>query len=47
MLFTMSSAYTQLFSLPVTTYVREVIFIDPAKEAATMMSVNLDLAQYM
>ncbi|BEI85766.1 hypothetical protein CcaverHIS002_0600530 [Cutaneotrichosporon cavernicola] len=38
---------TKLFSLPQTTYVREVIFIDPAKDQATMMSMNLDLAQYI
>ncbi|CAK9781781.1 mitochondrion protein [Cutaneotrichosporon oleaginosum] len=38
---------TKLFSLPETTYVREVIFIDPAKDQAIMMSMNLDLAQYI
>ncbi|GMK56042.1 hypothetical protein CspeluHIS016_0210980 [Cutaneotrichosporon spelunceum] len=38
---------SKLFSLPQTTYVREVIFIDPEKDKATMFSMNLDLAQYI
>jgi hypothetical protein len=37
----------QLFHLPPTAYVREVIFINPEEPGATMMSVNLNLAQYV
>ena len=37
----------QLFHLPPTAYVREVVFIDPSKPSATCMSVNLSLAQYV
>lgn len=38
---------TKLFSLPEVAYVREITFIDPAVPSATMMSVNLNLAQYV
>ena len=37
----------QLFSLPPTAFVREVIFVDPSIPSATMISVNLSLAQYV
>jgi len=37
----------QLFQLPPTAFVREIVFIDPAIPSATCMSVNLSLAQYM
>lgn len=45
----------QLFSLPPTAFVREIVFINPETTTdgekkgptATMMSVNLSLAQYM
>lgn len=47
----MLSSLVQLFQLPPTAYVREIVFIDPPSEGkdpkATMMSVNLSLAQYM
>lgn len=38
---------TKLFQLPPMAYVREIIFIDPSEPKATMMSVNLSLAQYV
>ncbi|WVW86541.1 hypothetical protein I302_108590 [Kwoniella bestiolae CBS 10118] len=38
---------TKLFHLPPTAYVREVVFVDPSNTSATMMSVNLSLAQYV
>ncbi|WRT69358.1 uncharacterized protein IL334_006342 [Kwoniella shivajii] len=38
---------TKLFHLPPTAYVREVVFVDISNESATMMSVNLSLAQYV
>ena len=37
----------QLFQLPETAYVREVVFIDPAKTSATLMSMNLSLKDYV
>jgi hypothetical protein len=37
----------QLFQLPETAYVREVVFIEPEAPTATCMSMNLNLAQYM
>jgi hypothetical protein len=37
----------QLFALPPIAYVREVVFVDPDAPSATMMSMNLDLAQYV
>lgn len=37
----------QLFQLPSTAYIREVIFIEPDAPSATCMSINLNMAQYM
>lgn len=37
----------QLFQLPETAYVREVVFVDPDTPSATCMSMNLNLAQYV
>ncbi|ODN76168.1 hypothetical protein L202_06088 [Cryptococcus amylolentus CBS 6039] len=38
---------TKLFNLPPMAFVREVVFVDPSNSAATSMSVNLNLAQYV
>ncbi|WWD20002.1 hypothetical protein CI109_104475 [Kwoniella shandongensis] len=38
---------TKLFHLPPTAFVREIVFVDPSTTAATSMSVNLSLAQYI
>lgn len=37
----------QLFHLPPTAFVREIVFVDPSTTTATAMSVNLSLAQYI